>query len=59
MASKDIMISKAEYDDMVRSVVLLYLILNSTGSAYDLELTVNNVRSMLGVDVHKEVAKNA
>lgn len=56
--TKELLISKEEYDALVRAETMLDVILNTSGS-YELENTVNNVRAMLGVNVKKEVAENA
>lgn len=56
--TEDLLISKEEYDALVRAETMLDVILNTTG-AYELENTVNNVRALLGVDVKKEAAENA
>lgn len=59
MPSKDVLISRAEYDDMNKAVVLLDLILNSRGTGYDLERIVNSVRVLQGVEIHEEGNGNA
>ena len=56
--TKELLISKEEYDALVRAETMLDVILNTTGS-YELENTVNNVRALLGVNVKKEAAENA
>ena len=56
--TKDLLISKEEYDALARAETMLDVILNTTGS-YELENTVNNVRALLGVKVKKGAAENA
>ena len=56
--TKELLISKEEYDALVRAETMLDVILNTTGS-YELENTVNTVRALLGVNVKKEAAENA
>ena len=56
--TKELLISKEEYDALVRAGIMLDVILN-TSSSYELEHTVNNVRALLGVNIHEEGNKNA
>lgn len=59
MPSKDVLVSKAEYDELRRAVVLLDLILNSRSTGYDLERIVNGVRVLNGAEIHEEGKDNA
>lgn len=59
MPTKELMVSKAEYDDMARAVILLDLILNARGTCYDLERIVNHVRAVVGMETHEEENSNA
>lgn len=59
MPTKEIVVSKKEYDELVTAYAMLKMILNNNGTAYDLDRAVNTARILMGVKIQEEENSNA